>query len=409
MPCPAAANFEATRDLPKIWAALQAKRAKASDASSDAGTSSGAVGGGAGIELQAPTRAGVERQPPSASADARDTFAAAVGRVFDQVDTNRDGVLSWNECRALVQPVLQSSGIEASDANIKLTIAAVTAMSSSLDHVELTRACFVERMSGFRDRAIAMRHVEGTEHAAADDADAELLSMRTKNRRANGICLTFKHTFERNIRQIGRHTNDLVFDAILAVVPALVISLIFTAKWDEFTDAPLIVFLCFLVLCLIQVIATIRILASERMLFYREVRRLDVLSTFVCFVYPTMRDRSRTAVPRVVSHTHHHRFVVLAVLRRPLPQAPIDFLRSPPAPPATHSTHTTTSASAGCMSLRTSSRKMRSRCSTLSCAPRSSLASCTPSWSHSVDTSRFGSYRVSCATTPQVRFFILYR
>ena len=356
VPCPAVQSFDATRDLPQIWEALQHRvrekkkqalrlpqisipRAVESGSSSNLGVGSPGLGGGSSNSINAAAGSGSRNSARSRSGTqdaAQIEFALQVGRVFDHFDVSRTRSLHFNECKALVAPSLAANGVECSDANIRITIAAVigkhfdfeantqtttnsngnrssTAANSilplgrdegggaqqaaaaaaavqsdatSLDQVQLTRACFIERMSTFRDRAIAMRHEEGVQHVQAEDEEEALLSSgrddRARNRCANGLLLTFKHTFTRSVTQLGRHTNELIFDAVLAVIPAFVIGLIFTAKWDTFSDSPLIVFLAFLVLALIQVIGTIRVLSSERMLFYRERERgLFVISYFL--------------------------------------------------------------------------------------------------------------------------------
>jgi hypothetical protein len=313
VPCPSMKSFDAVRDLPIIWSALCEKRGVTKkmnlanvrsvrtpmmDAGAITPTPMAAATNNllprkvttltshSSIELAALDS--IQMQPSSLltggieSDDAgrdstrlssnRDAFTHVLCRVFDRFDTNHSGFLSLEQCRALVEPSLQSTGIEVTDENIAITISGMVSHDQTSSHVEgLSRNCFVERISGFRNRALAMRREEG-DHALDDVVSAPLLG-RVKNRRRNGCCLTLKHTLERNLRQLGRQTNALILDSLMVFVPSLVISFIFRSKWDLFQDAAIVVFLSFLVLASIQIVSTIRLLASERLLFFRERKR----------------------------------------------------------------------------------------------------------------------------------------
>ena len=251
VPCPSVQNFDATRDLPKIWAALSRKvndskkaarsqfRAKhAHDLISAAQRSSAHLttelaGPAFSTEEEAARKADNRKSTRTVAAAVE--FSNSVGRVFDQFDVSRNGILLFDECKALISPSLHAAGIECSDVNIATTIAAVVgghvAMSDSEEKPALTRARFVERMSIFRDRALAMRHEAGASHGG-DSEEMRLLAeaIGVKNRWRNGLLLTVKHTFTRSVLQLGRHTTEIVMDAILSVVPAFVVGVIFTAK-----------------------------------------------------------------------------------------------------------------------------------------------------------------------------------
>ena len=347
VPCPTVEMFEATRDLPRIWASLQVKVRESKKAAKYEFLAQKARLASQGLLMSASPRTAAKNTAVSKRGSQTAAFTDSVGRVFDHFNVSGTGILNFDECKALVSPSLHAAGIECSDINISMTIAAVVAsgQKDGSEKAVLTRNRFIERMTIFRERARAMRHEEGTAHSNDDSEEMRLLtedSAVMKNRGRNGLFLTVKHTFERSILQLGRHVADIISDAILSVAPAFIVGLVFTAKvrtrlaacsrthshtrafksyvssaalhsrlhpithththtrthtttqWKEFKDAPNIVFLSMLVLALVQLIGTIRTLSSERLLFYREVR--------CCCFPPTRRASLLSSVPLTPLH-----------------------------------------------------------------------------------------------------------
>ena len=225
--------------------------------------------------------------------------------VFDALDIEGDAVLTVGQCELLLAPALEANGIAVDDATVRATIAAVNGQGNARTRAKrrkagpspgrgaavavdehataLTRDRFVERMVAFRARAAALRREEGQHSSTAErDGEIDAETRPTRNRMRNGFCLTFKHVFNRNTRQVTRHTAEIVLDSILAAVPAVVIGLIYPGStWSIEDDLPLISFLSFLVLGLVQTIGSVRELSAERLLFYRERKRgLNVCAYF---------------------------------------------------------------------------------------------------------------------------------
>ena len=281
VPCRAVKGFDAVRDLPQVWSALQeAHKAQRKEEKEETRAATEHMGSD-------------ERRASAPVSAAAIAFAAQVGRVFDALDVERRSVLTLEQCEQLLTPTLNSRGIDPSANNIRATIAAVNDDGIKKKHDDvgatagnLTRARFVERMAIFRARAVALRREEGSGFIVGgldgygDEVGAA--QRRTRNRMKNGFCLTYKHALTRNLRQVTRHVGETVLDAALAAFPAVVIGCIYPGPtWSLFSDSPLVAFLAFLVLGLIQTIATVRQLSSERLLFYRErARGLHVAAYF---------------------------------------------------------------------------------------------------------------------------------